>query len=335
VQPQHALIGHARVAHGLLPSWTAAPQDLYIAIDAQLSLWATRSATSASQLLGQIAATLSQHTALAPYGAAITAVSDQDVDDAFKLMCSEALQTAEDLHRRVGRPFIHRPTFEAAVARDNPFPDEFDYCTCAASGSCVPATPTTGAAIRVGYWLARFGPPTWAATPRVLLHELICHAAQTSPIDNADPFTEGFLDVVAEHQHESHVDRLFPWDPAMALEAGRGLSVARRRAMPTGRHFEGMDRAARRRGYAAGEIIHRRLVRLSAPGRAVEDFARLAIHLNTSTIATYNQKAAFIEDVIAAELHRYSDPATDIRLSTTLAAWIGGNLPAEDVLCFT
>lgn len=57
------------------------------------------------------------------------------------------------------------------------------------------ASPT----IQVTLQPSAFGPAVWAALPRVLVHELVCHvgACDTSPPNNLSVFTEGLMDWAA------------------------------------------------------------------------------------------------------------------------------------------
>lgn len=106
------------------------------------------------------------------------------------------------------------------------------------------------AVVTVKFFLKEFGPETYAALPRLLVHECFCHAVaghSHRQADNGSPFAEGWMDWAAELRFTQWLrksDRTF-------APAARHHGDAFTRAAPT-RRPEG---AARLLGYACAENL--------------------------------------------------------------------------------
>ena len=181
---------------------------------------------------------------------------------------------------------------------------------------------TDRAVVRLKFHLKGFGPATYAAILRVLVHECVAHVPsgharpdRPGTADNTSPFAEGFMDFAAEYFTDRWADGI---DSEMA-GAVREHGARLRQILPH-RHEAG---GANLIGFRAGE----RLVDFFASKghdrqRAHHDAVVLAVQLNGSG------RPLCEKDHFVSRLY----PPFPVELASALECWRAGTLTAEDVL---
>jgi hypothetical protein len=217
-----------------------------------------------------------------------------------------------------------------------PFPDVGLYGDLAFTAS-IPAR-RRGSPVRVKLEgsPSRIGPPSWASVPYVLCHELVCHAGQAAPHRSTDPFTEGWMDVVAVQLHDKWIAEVFPWNPRLARDAAHHLSRTLRSLGPHLEPPHDVTRAARLKGAAAAADVSMLLSPFAVdlgldPGTT---FEKLSLQVNRVP-ANRTEHLRFVEDAYTAVRMPNVDPVGRSRLAAALRGWLAGSLSATDILFFS
>jgi hypothetical protein len=165
-----------------------------------------------------------------------------------------------------------------------------------------------------------WGPPSWAAIPYLLCHELVCHVNQGAPMDSGDPFAEGWMDLVAMRLHDEWANEIFPWAPAMARSAASRLSDVVLRRWQGLAEPSMTTRAARVQGRYAAEFVAQLLEpSRNATDRGPGELTCLSLQLNVVPSIVAARKD-FVSRVNQARF----DPALQARLLAALGRWRQG-----------
>jgi hypothetical protein len=343
VEISQALRLFCKLAHALLPFWDGNPA-LQRALHMRLEQWTDMRGTDGVLLedaeffgvvLGDLAAVGSLDPAIAD---AIRDAIDVPFEDHINTMFEQALAVARTVYAQhwTGGD---SPALRLLGSRNPIHPDQTYFGASGASGSTTPATAMASAEVELLLAPALLGPPTWAAIPYILCHELIAHASQASDSsDETDPFSEGWMDELAREVLIAHADELFPWDPVAAHEWGQRLSDQLRMMGPHLAERDRLARAARMLGAKAAQLV--RSVLDSLAGLSSERlsgaqlFERLSIELNTipslGSELDLRRHRTFIESIRAGK----RDPALAARRDAALRKWTLGKATAREVLSF-
>jgi len=224
-----------------------------------------------------------------------------------------------------------------------PYPDQAPLGALG-SAACVPSRgrQADGPA-RVKLLLAPslLGPPSWAAIPFLLCHELICHVNQAAPMDSGDPFAEGWMDLIAQRLHNRWIDSVFPWAPTFARRCASELSyitTQRGQHLP---YLHSTTRATRMLGHHAAQLTEGalRVTRPARPMRSSRALEHLSLQLNRVS-ATVPQRWSFVVKIVRLldrrpEQMRRSELEQRTRLRACLQQWATGEISAREVLFFS
>ena len=197
--------------------------------------------------------------------------------------------------------------------------------------ACVPPREETEdpAVVKLTFVPSRLGPPSWAAVPYLLCHELVCHVNQAAPLSSEDPFAEGWMDMVALQLHNQWAEDIFPWAPARARKAASRLSEAvltRWRDLPEPYMT---TRAVRAQGQEAARLVEEKLHPFHDPSQPVPELVRLSLQLNRAS-PTVADRLEFVSKVNDVEF----DPVLHARLLAELRLWYENSGRAAKVLSF-
>jgi hypothetical protein len=207
----------------------------------------------------------------------------------FELVCS----VCREVYRGQGCTDWAEPTLTVELSRGDlgaPSPDAPDVRPGDGSDGYAMTAQTfpaaqgeTGATVLLCLRLKDFGPKSYAALPRLLMHECFCHAVtgHTRGHDQFSPFAEGWMDWAADHYFEEH---LLPADPEFegsARHHGRGLTEALCRRTPAGdKRVAGMDVAETVCRWFRAQFVGQGLRRSEAEYEARRSTAALAVQVN-------------------------------------------------------
>jgi len=332
---------HASLAHALIGVWIRCPLAQSV-LHSELALWRTRKVDVDEDFFLQIASRFE-----------VMSVERDEFD---------ALQGAEPAHKHLDEIFdrlsrLVRKRYMAVAdwgAKERielmiswignpPYPDKAPLGALGAA-ACMPAKrkdDDNPAQVKLIFAPSLLGPPSWAAVPFLLCHELVCHATQGAPMDSSDPFAEGWMDLIAQRLHDRWLDKVFPWAPKFARTCADELSCITRQRGPDLPDLHSNTRAARAMGRQAALLIEEalRVVRhpsSRSPSRALE---RLSLQLNRVS-STVTDRWSFVAKIMRlldrpeTQLDR-NELEQRVRLRRCLQGWVAGEVPASEVLFFS
>jgi hypothetical protein len=340
-----ALECHARVAHALIDHW-GSDAELQRLLDQQLGNW--ESFAPLKQFIPSLIQLLQMNGACAePVRLKLEQSVSIDVASLIGEMFQRSVDVARDLYDfhagswLGGAPQLKYLPFGMPI---HPEPGAFG--SYGVSGECTPGVKSGNAQVCLSLAVPRLGPPTWAAIPYVLLHELLCHASQRAESNREDdPFSEGWMDDVAKLVHATKVGLIFPWAPAFAgSEGGMLCEQLRRPTQLTNTDRTRQARSARKAGVEAAEATREALAGLAGLKGTTGDelFICLSIRLNLvasppTEVEEFARHARFVEAVRSAAINEKSgsDRSTMVRYRGLLRSWVLDRATPDDVLSFT
>jgi hypothetical protein len=183
-----------------------------------------------------------------------------------------------------------------------------------------------GATIRLKFHLKDFGPETYAAVVRVLVHECVAHVPSghvgrddghgpDAGVSNSSPFAEGLMDYAAEYFTERWADQIDEGIAAAVTRHGRGLATAVTSREPSGQ--------ARHIGHATGEHLVAFFMSMDKDRPTAQHLTvRLALQLNGS------ERALAEKDHLVSHLY----PPFPPDVQHAILGWAAGTLDADGVL---
>jgi len=284
-----ALRVHSQLAYALLPFWRTSPQMQRVIHD-QLKRW-KRNDSRPSDFFSFIIRELEQDgVSCEQFHEAILGADQVEVGDLLRQMFNSAVAVAKgayDLHQcwLGGAPQLD----PGALIQPSAYPDAGACGALGAYGSTPkPGRGMDNAEVELGLVISLLGPPTWAAIPYVLIHELVCHASQASLSGlEIDPFTEGWMDEMARELHDANIVQIFgARESRQARDEGESLCITLRSIRPDLPEPDYAARSARVQGVAAAALtlsILEELKDLRAGETGWTLFAKLSVQLNTRT----------------------------------------------------
>lgn len=324
---------HAAVAHALLNVWPVCPKTQRV-LHAELELWSAdqRSTASSDEYLEWLTQRVTTRGIEAAAVAALQQAKNdfQNIDEHIKLIFQQTSELTRERYLACTDWTMGETKLEVEAVNNPLYPDPVGFGELGTAACVAPRSEEAPTEVKLTLIPSLLGPPSWAAVPYLLCHELVCHVNQAAPMDSGDPFAEGWMDFVAKLLHDQWVDQIFPWAPAMARSAASRLSDIVLRRWPGLVEPHMTTRAARVQGqYAAGWAEQH----LGSRQDVLEQAANLiclSLQLNR-TPSTVADRKAFVAKVNHASL----DPALRARFSATLARWLNNQASAAEVLFFT
>jgi hypothetical protein len=324
---------HAALSHALLNVWSLCPETQRL-LQAELDLWLNpvRLAASTDQYLELVTRRIAEGGAEQAAIDALAEVKNEFhfIDEYLQYMFEKASRLVRERYQECTRAVLHDVRLEVGAFRNPVYPDPAAFGELGTIACVPPLRGEYGATVRVSLIPGLLGPPSWAAVPYLLCHELVCHVNQGTPMDSGDPFAEGWMDLVAKRLHDLWANEIFPWAPAMALSAADRLSgdVLRRWQGLAEPHMT--TRAARVQGrYAARSVEQDLNSSRSVTDRTTEELTCLSLQLNV-TSSSVSARKDFVSRVNGAAF----DPALRARLLAMLGRWRRGAAIGE-VLFFS
>lgn len=324
---------HAALSHALLNVWSLCPETQRL-LQAELDLWLNpvRLAASTDQYLELVTRRIAEGGAERAAIDALAEVKNEFhfIDEYLQYMFEKASRLVRERYQECTRSVLHDVRLEVGAFRNPVYPDPAAFGELGTIACVPPLRGEYGATVRVSLIPGLLGPPSWAAVPYLLCHELVCHVNQGAPMDSGDPFAEGWMDLVAKRLHDLWASEIFPWAPAMALSAADRLSgdVLRRWRGLAEPHMT--TRAARVQGRYAARFVEQDLdPSRSVTDRITEELTCLSLQLNV-TSSTVLARMDFVSRVNDAAF----DPALRARLLAMLGRWRRGAAIGE-VLFFS
>ncbi|MCA1706656.1 MAG: hypothetical protein LC808_26685 [Actinobacteria bacterium] len=318
---------HAGLAHALIGLWRACPVSQQV-LQSELDLWSDRLVISDDEFFVQVADRL---TLMGGEQAVIDALRVvQPAQPYLNAMFVAVVARARAVYEAHADWAADELQLRVALGRNSPYPDEPGFGELGAAACIPPRVDLRPSEVTLTLVPPRLGPPSWASVPYLLCHELVCHASQAADADSTDPFTEGWMDMVALELHDRWIDDVFPWDPAFAKEAGHRLSDVVRRGGPHLREPHMTTRGSRGTGWAAaGWVLGKiRPFALDSEG-AWMDFECLSVQLNRLHVVPALHKS-FVAKVNACQ----GDLALATRLTVVLRHWLAGEATPAEVFSF-
>lgn len=322
---------HASLAQALANVWTTCPQAQAV-LHSELGQWQRRQAPSEKEFFRQI---YNQFTTMSVESTAINAL--QTIESAFDDLGHLFIK----LRRYVRRRYMDLaswcesdvPVLVTAWVVTPLYPDVAPFGTLGAAACVPPRKPGYPTEVKLTFAPSLLGPPSWAAVPYLLCHELVCHVSQGAPMDSGDPFAEGWMDHVAHTMHGRLTSTVLPWDPGFAGTCAEELRLITSRRGPGIHDPHDTTRAARQVGWKAAMIMQG-LLKLAGAARPEAALEQLSLQLNRldSTVAARLDFVAGIANCggsAPAQLLRRR------RLRELLGRWLAGEIDAREVLSFT
>ena len=323
---------HASLAHSLLPVWIVCTR-VHEVLHTELSLWQQRAIANEDEFFQQI---LTRFRMMNVEPDAVDALNR--IESGYERL-NEIFQK---LSQRVRARYeatadwdeAGDPELVKAWVANPPYPDEAPFGMLGVA-ACVPPRRLNGHAAQVKLTFAPslLGPPSWAAMPYLLCHELVCHVSQRAPTDSGDPFAEGWMDLVAHRMHDRWVRSVFPWAPEFAHDSAEELSRITRRRGNGIPHPHDKTRAARQVGRSAAGRMEE-LLRLAGSVRPAAALERLSLQLNRVD-ATVADRLAFVGLINSCAGTGPEQLGKRYRLRELLGQWLVGEVDARKVLFFT
>ncbi len=324
---------HAALAHALLNVWPVCPKTQRI-LHAELDLWSNdqRSMASSDEYLEWLTQRV---TTGGIEAAAVTALGQakndfQRIDEHLQLIFDKSSELTRERYLACTDWALGDAKLEVEAVNIPRYPDPIGFGELGTAACVAPRRGEAPTEVKITLIPSLLGPPSWAAVPYLLCHELVCHVNQAAPMDSGDPFAEGWMDLVAKHLHDQWVDRIFPWAPAMARSAASRLSDIVLRRWPGLAEPHMSTRAARVQGRYAAEWAERHLGSPRDMPERAANLTCLSLQLNR-TRSTVADRKAFVAKVNHASL----DPALQARFLATLNRWLNSQATAAEVLFFT
>jgi hypothetical protein len=332
---------HFALALILRDVWTGNPR-IHQSIHNYLGDWRTNEAPGFPEFIQDFAALLKTRGATSNLLAAVerapdTPVTYQPIHELFENIVELVASEYESIGLWTPSGHVQLTVVPHANAL---YPDTPSFCDLGASAVVEPLPGGEPAGIpssvvKLKICPTHFGPPSLAALPYILCHELVAHINQKAPMRSNDPFGEGWMDEVAFEFFQRRVEVLAPQYAIFALNAARDLRSTVRKRYSGLSHASDDSRAFRSVGTYAAEEVRKQLSALrsvSAAGSPDASFERLSYELNTLS-SSVEQREAFISAVLRSLV------SDDLRLavawSQTLTRWMEGRVDASTVLSFS
>jgi len=321
---------HAALSHALLAVWPLCPETQKL-LQAELGMWANpkRLDAPAEEYLDLITSRIATGGAeQLAIDALMEAKNEFHRIDGYLQIAFEKISTlVNDRYHNCALGVARDAKLEIGAVRNPVYPDPVAFGEFGTIACVPPLAGHYGVTVKITIVPSLLGPPSWAAVPYLLCHELVCHIDQGAPMDSGDPFAEGWMDLVAKRLHDLWVNDIFPWAPAMALSAAGRLSdiVLRRWYGLAEPHMT--TRAARFQGRRAAEFVEQILGSSRDPATRT-GLTCLSLQLNRTPSTVAARK-----DFVSRVNHASFDPALRARLLAALRHWSHGGSP-DDVLFF-
>jgi hypothetical protein len=324
---------HAALAHALLNVWSICP-NMQQLLQAELALWLnpTRRAISTDEYLELVTARIATGGAEQAAIDALAEVKNEFylIDVYLQIMFETVSRLVREQYQECTDTTLRDVSLDVVGVTNPIYPDPPAFGELGTIACVPPLRGEYGATVKVSLIPSLLGPPSWAAIPYLLCHELVCHVNQGAPMDSGDPFAEGWMDLVAKRLHDEWANEIFPWAPAMARSAADRLSDVVLRRWQGLAEPSMTTRAARVQGRYAAEFVAQQLEpSRNATDQGPAELTCLSLQLNVvlSTVAVR-------KDFVSRVNHAAFDPALLARLLATLGQWRRG-APVDEVLFFS
>ena len=322
---------HSSLAHALVGPWATSPHAQSV-LQGELDRWRLRPDMCDEDFFETIRGAFA---GLDIEPAIIEALRVVNPSDPFLQTMFEGVVTrTRQLYLRHADWPRSQVELELRCTRNPPYPDEGSYGDLGSAASVLPHEEgaATTATVKVTLCPSRLGPPSWACIPYLLCHEVVGHANQSVANANADPFTEGWMDVLARKCHSDWVAELFPWKPSLAIDAAESFCGKTRSLGPNVIEPHATTRAARNQGRAAAQWVLGILTPFSEAAGMDPwfHFERLCVQLNRVP-SSLDEHLAFVGRIAACSVEplegRYSP-----HVLAVLRSWVEGGTTTEAVM---